>query len=103
MLVGLFSAVIGGIAFWAYTRRAYPKTLDEEGATALNGKRYLWKDLQDMKRVKLVLAGTDIRLSGELNMHFSNGTVVIKPIMIDNGNEVFAYLSILFGRTVTSG
>jgi hypothetical protein len=102
-VIGMFSLGVGGFLFWLFTRKAYPKLIDESGITAINGKRYQWENLRDVERVRLLLVGSHIRISSELNLQFADGRIHIKPIMIGNADEIFHWLSGYFGRTVTPG
>lgn len=78
----------GGVTLLEYKRGA--KTLDEEGVTRRDGKRFLWDDLQKIKLVYMPLKSGQ----GPLNhaeLHFSQGQTRIFPMIVDRGWEAILW------------
>lgn len=78
----------GGVTLLEYKRGA--KTLDEEGVTRRDGKRFLWDDLQKIKLVYMPSKSGQ----GPLNhaeLHFTQGQSRIFPMMVDRGWEAIMW------------
>jgi hypothetical protein len=95
---------LGLILHFLVNNRVFPKILDDEGITTRNGKRYLWADLENWERHRLVLnSTTGPRLTGNVTLFFTKGKVIIGSFPIENLNEVLAFLAQKLAQDVTTG
>ena len=95
---------LGLILHFLVNNRVFPKILDDEGITTRNGKRYLWTELENWERHRLVLnSTTGPRLTGNVTLFFTRGKVIIGSFPIDNLNEVLAFLSYKLNDNVSTG
>ncbi len=91
--------VMGIFFFWV--SRSWVGSLDDEGLTLRNGKRFLWKDLISVRAVA-VRHTTGIRLTGRVELSFYTGPKIrIVPFSTGNSNEVLAFLSSQVGSKVS--
>jgi hypothetical protein len=95
---------LGLILHFFVNNRVFPKVIDDEGITTRNGKRYLWTDLKDWERHRLVLGGSGgPRITGNITLFFSGGKVLIGSFPIDNLKEVLNFLTIKLNATAIPG
>ena len=95
---------LGLILHFLVNNRVFPKILDDEGITTRNGKRYLWTELENWERHRLVLnSTTGPRLTGNVTLFFTRGKVIIGSFPIDNLNEVLTFLSYKLNDNVSTG
>ena len=79
--------------FFFWITRSWVGSLDDEGLTLRNGKRFLWKDLISVHAVT-VRHPTGIRLTGRVELSFYTGKPIrIVPFSTGNSEEVLAFLS----------
>jgi hypothetical protein len=83
--------------FFFWITRSWVASLDDEGLTLRNGKRFLWKDLI-MVRAVTVRHTSGIRLTGRVELSFYSGPRIrIVPFSTGNSEEVLAFLSLKAG------
>lgn len=94
---------LGLILHWVNCKH-FPKTIDTEGITTRNGKRYLWKDLIRQQGERLSIGSTSgPRLSGSVNLFFPNGKVRLSPDLIQTPEAVFDFIQNNVGIRLISG
>ncbi len=106
LMVAFFCVMwgLGLILHFFVNNRVFPRTLDSEGVTTRSGKRYLWSDLVDWERNRMVVGGPGgARLTGNVTLLFNNGKVRIGTGVIENLDEVLAFLSNRLGENVVPG
>jgi len=95
---------LGLILHFLVNNRVFPKVLDDEGVTTRSGKRYLWTDLADWERHRLVLGSTSgPRITGNLTLFFPKGKVLIGTFPIANLNEVIMFISQKLASDIDAG
>jgi hypothetical protein len=105
VLITSFCLACGlGLIIHFCNNRTFPKVLDDEGITTRSGKKYLWSNLVDWERHRLVLNSSfGPRITGNVTLIFTGGEVRIGSFPIANLNEVQAFLSRKFSQDVRPG
>jgi hypothetical protein len=89
ILIGIFTLGIGALLIYIEHRR-WAQVFDPAGVTRIDGKKFLWQDLQEKRRVNM-----RNRANAPLNhieLIFSGGKALVFPLMLENRCEVMAYL-----------
>ena len=79
-------AVWAAIAFWNY--RQGPRSLDRDGVTRRDGRRFLWKDLTAKREGRGRLPGGQLGPLNHLDLVFPTGAVRVFPFTLENAGEV---------------
>jgi hypothetical protein len=95
---------LGLILHFLVNNRVFPRIIDDEGITTRSGKRYLWTELVNWERHRLVAGGSGgFRITGNVTLFFKTGKVLIGSFPIKNLDEVLAILSKRLCGSVTPG
>lgn len=78
------------LAIHEYRRGA--KTLDAEGVTRRDGKRFLWAELQDIKYVYWRLQSGQQGALNHAELHFRHGKSRLFPLVLENGWEAVEWV-----------
>jgi hypothetical protein len=97
-----FTFGIGSLALWL-SALPWPRLLDHDGIVTRAGRRFLWKDLVEVRSVTVVQQGHNRRITGRLDLVFRSGKVKIVPHSLKEGAAVMNYVSSAVGRPVATG
>ena len=96
-----FTFGIGTLALWL-SALSWPQRLDHDGIVTRTGRRFLWKDLVEVRRVTVMQQHFG-RITGRLDLVFRTGKVKIVPHSLKEGAAVIDYVGSAVGRPVTTG
>ncbi|MBS0657467.1 MAG: hypothetical protein JSR82_04375 [Verrucomicrobia bacterium] len=66
--------------------------LDAEGLTRRDGRRFLWRDLREIRRVHMRFQSGQTGPLNHLELHFPNGQARIFPLVIEHAAEALAFV-----------
>jgi hypothetical protein len=90
--IGIFTLGIGALLMYLEHRR-WGQTFDSVGVTRIDGKRFLWSDLQKKIFVHWRrYAGGKLGPLNHVELKFNNGNVKVFPLMLENASDVMAYI-----------
>jgi hypothetical protein len=101
---GLPIAAISGvlltctIALPIWMWRRWPRSVDAEGLTMRSGRRHLWKDLRDLRRVRTLSRYGRRMTSWRLELVFATGKAELDSITFDNARDVGYFLERVLQR-----
>ena len=93
---------VGTLAMWLSARN-WPAAIDREGITTRAGKRFLWDDFGEQRRVSVVDPRSGRRIAGRLDLVFGHGVVKVVPQSLAEGPAVLACISEGLGEPVNVG
>jgi len=92
IFIGIFTLGIGALLMYM-EHRQWGQTFDSVGVTRIDGKRFIWADLQ--KKILVHFRRYANGKMGPLNhmeLEFKDGKVKVLPLMLENAAETMAYL-----------
>lgn len=92
IFIGIFTLGIG--AFFMYMEhRQWVWLFDSVGVTRIDGKRFLWSDLQKKIFVHWQrYAGGKLGPLNHMELEFKDGKAKVFPLMLENAQQVMTYL-----------
>src|SRR5262245_25016996 len=88
-IVGILTVGLGFLIFWL-ERRLWGKVYDQSGVTRVDGKKLLWADLKEKRRVNL--GNKSYTALSNIDLIFTDGKAMIFPLMLENSAEVMAFV-----------
>lgn len=90
-LIGV-APTLAWLAFTVYEYRRGAAEMDATGVTRRDGRRFLWADLREVRRVHLRFQSGQQGPLNHLELHFPGGQTRIFPSILENAGEVLAFV-----------
>lgn len=91
IFLGVFSLGIGALLMYLEYRR-WAQTMDGAGVTRRDGKQFLWQDLKGKNFVHMRRRYGKLGALNHIELVFSDGKALVFPLMLENAQEVMAFL-----------
>jgi hypothetical protein len=91
IFIALFSLGIGALLMYMEYRR-WGRTFDGTGVTRQDGNQLFWADLQKKVFIHRALPGSSNGPLNHIELVFSDGKALVFPLMLENAEEVMAFV-----------